>query len=104
MSGWSSQYYAREVSQQGRLAYLGREALYKDGHQQVEKHIVSKGHECYKVEGGPMAGLLHTIEEYNIPVLLGEYLWQEGWQRGGEYFLSVVIMGEKMQTNLTAVW
>lgn len=51
-----------KVGKQNSLAYLSREALHKDGYQQVEKHIVSEGHKCHKVKGSPVAGLLHAIE------------------------------------------
>ena len=60
------------------FTYLSREAFHKDGHQQVEQHIVSKSHKCNKIEGSPVTCLLHAIEKYNIPVLLSKYLQQEG--------------------------
>lgn len=85
-----------EVNQQNKHAYLSREALHKDGHQQIEEHIVSKGHESHKVQGSPVAGLFHAIEEHNIPIFLSKYLQQEEqqWRRCGDLLNGVVITGQ----------
>lgn len=56
------------------MLYLGGKSLDQNGDQQVEKYVVAKGHEGDEVEGGPVAGFLHAIEEHNIPVLLGQDL------------------------------
>ncbi|KAF4015452.1 hypothetical protein G4228_007259 [Cervus hanglu yarkandensis] len=54
--------------------HLGLETLHQDGHQQVEEHIVAKGHEGHEVEGGPGGRGGHAIVQDDVPVLLGEDL------------------------------
>lgn len=66
--------------QAGALGFphLRLETLHQDGHQQVEKDIVAKGHEGHKVEGGPGGGGGHAIVEDDVPVLLRENLQAPG--------------------------
>ena len=54
--------------------HLGLETLHQDGHQQVEEHIIAKGHEGNEVEGGPGGGGSHAVVEDDVPVLLGKDL------------------------------
>lgn len=71
------------------LTYLGREAFHEDGHEQVEEDVVAEGHQGHEVQRGPVARLLHAVEEHHVPVLLGQDLcvWWQRWARrreGGE--------------------
>lgn len=54
--------------------YLRWETLYQDGNKKIEKHIVAKSHESHKVQSGPVTGLLHSVEQHDVPVFLCEYL------------------------------
>ena len=54
--------------------HLVGEPLDEDGHQQVEQHIVAKGHEGNKVKGGPVRGPLHSSKKHNVPVFLCQHL------------------------------
>lgn len=54
--------------------HLVGETLDKNSHQQVEQHIVAKGHEGNKVKGGPVRGPFHSSKEHNVPVLLCQHL------------------------------
>lgn len=51
--------------------HLSLEPLHKNGHQQIEEHVIAECHESHKVEGCPRRGGGHAIIEHNIPVLLG---------------------------------
>ena len=55
-------------------ADLVGESLNEDGHQQVEQHIVAKGHEGNEVKGGPVRGSFHSSKEHNVPVFLCQHL------------------------------
>ena len=57
--------------------HLGLETLHQDGHQQVEEHIVAKGHEGHEVQGGPGGCGGHAVVQDDVPVLLGEDLGEE---------------------------
>lgn len=57
--------------------YLWTETFNKDSNQQVEQNIVTESHEGDEVQGGPMTGLLHSVEQNYIPIFLGQYL--EKW-------------------------
>ena len=54
--------------------HLIGETLNEDGHQQVEQHIVAKGHEGNKVKRGPVRGPFHPSKEHNVPVFLCQHL------------------------------
>lgn len=58
------------------MPYLGGEALDQDGHKQVEEDVVAECHERHEVEGGPVCGLLHPVEEHHVPVFLCQDLYQ----------------------------
>lgn len=57
--------------------YLRGEALDQDGDEQVEEHVVAKGHEGHEVESCPVRRLLHAVEQHHVPVLLREDLWTQ---------------------------
>ena len=57
-----------------KKSHLVGEALNEDGHQQVEQHIVAKGHEGNKVEGSPVGGPFHSRKKHNVPVFLCQHL------------------------------
>lgn len=54
--------------------YLRWETLNQNGNKKIEKHIVAECHESHKVQSSPMTGLLHPVEQHDIPVFLCEYL------------------------------
>lgn len=56
--------------------YLSLKAFHKDGHQQIEQDVVPKGHQGHKVESRPGRGGGHAVIQHDIPVLLGQNLWQ----------------------------
>ncbi|KAB0351512.1 hypothetical protein FD754_016369 [Muntiacus muntjak] len=51
--------------------HLSLETLHQDGHQQVEEHVVAKGHEGHEVQGGPGGRGGHAVVQDDVPVLLG---------------------------------
>lgn len=58
--------------------YLGGEALDEDSDEQVEEDVVTEGHQCDEVEGCPVRCFLHTVEENDVPVFLGQDLGKSG--------------------------
>lgn len=50
--------------------HLCLETFHQDGYQQVEEHIVPKGHEGHKVKGGPGRGGGHAVVQNHVPVFL----------------------------------
>lgn len=66
--------------------YLCLEAFHQDGHQQVEEHVVAKGHQGHKVKGSPGGGGSHAVVQDHIPVLLcqdlGEHVCRAGNSSG----------------------
>ena len=55
-------------------SYLVGESLNKDGDEQVEEDVVTKGHQGHEVERSPVARSLHPGEQHDIPVFLGQDL------------------------------
>ena len=51
-------------------AYLSGETFDQNGHQQVEEDVIAERHQRHKVEGGPVARLLHAVEQDDVPVFL----------------------------------
>lgn len=50
--------------------HLCLEAFHQDGYQQVEEHVVPKGHEGHKVKGSPGRGGSHAVVKNHVPVFL----------------------------------
>jgi len=54
--------------------YLSRETFHQDGDEEVEQNVIAKRHKCHEVQRRPVACLLHSVKQHDVPVFLSKDL------------------------------
>lgn len=58
------------------LVPLRTEPLDQNGNQQIEQHVIAKGHQGHEIQRRPIGRLRHTVRQHHVPILLRQNLKQ----------------------------
>lgn len=57
-----------------QLTHLRTETFDENSNEQIEEYVIAECHQRHKVQCRPVAGLIHSVEQHHIPILLRQNL------------------------------